>query len=403
MYRLLTLIVALTIVAGVHAQDPTSTSADPQTKTAPEQAQPAEQALTEKAQAPSNPMHPRVKLETTLGDIILELDADAAPITVDNFMDYVDSQFYDKSIFHRVIKDFMIQGGQFNADMVIRRNGMRMPIKNEWENGYQHERGTIAMARMGNQIDSATAQFFINVVDNTTGTRFDLDTPRDGAGYAIFGKVVEGMDVVDKIRDTPVQEHPKYRAGGPVVPAEPVVIKTARLIGEYDAKKVKQIVAGLASAEEKAAAAEREKTLSAYITKTEAETGKKFEKTHSGLMYLVLTEGTGANPKPTDLVEVRYEGWLLDGTKFDSSIDRGGSSSFRLDGVIKGWTEGVGLMKLGGKRKLLIPPDLAYGNRNHPKIPANSWLIFEVELVAINPPPRQPAAPANRPPPTTKP
>jgi cyclophilin family peptidyl-prolyl cis-trans isomerase len=130
-----------------------------------------------------------VVMETSLGSIKLELDRDKAPITVDNFLSYVDDQFYDGTIFHRVIPDFMIQGGGFEPG--LRQKKTKAAIKNESPNGLSNTRGTIAMART-NDLDSATAQFFINVVDNARS----LDKPR----YCVFGRVVEGMDVVDQIK-----------------------------------------------------------------------------------------------------------------------------------------------------------------------------------------------------------
>jgi cyclophilin family peptidyl-prolyl cis-trans isomerase len=134
-------------------------------------------------------------LETSLGVIEIELDREKAPVTVDNFVTYVEEGFYDGLVFHRVIKSFMIQGGGFQPDGT-RREG-NDPIRNEARNGLKNERGAIAMARTSNP-DSATSQFFINTVDNT-----GLDYPNpDGYGYAVFGKVVEGMDVVDAIEST---------------------------------------------------------------------------------------------------------------------------------------------------------------------------------------------------------
>lgn len=131
-------------------------------------------------------------LETSLGVIEIELDRDKAPVTVENFVTYVEAGFYDGLVFHRVMKDFMIQGGGFKPDGT-RSNG-NDPIRNEARNGLKNERGTIAMARTSDP-DSATSQFFINTVDN-----LGLDYPNpDGYGYAVFGKVVEGLDVVDAI------------------------------------------------------------------------------------------------------------------------------------------------------------------------------------------------------------
>jgi peptidyl-prolyl cis-trans isomerase B (cyclophilin B) len=138
---------------------------------------------------------PRVRLETTLGNIVLELDREHAPATVDNFLAYVNDGFYDGTIFHRVIDGFMIQGGGYTAD--FSRKETRPPIKNEADNGLKNTLGSIAMARTSDP-HSASAQFFINVADNAM---LDHKAPdARGWGYAVFGRVAEGMDVVDKIR-----------------------------------------------------------------------------------------------------------------------------------------------------------------------------------------------------------
>lgn len=167
--------------------------------------------------------HPRVKMETSLGDIVIELDGEKAPISTENFLKYAKSGFYEGTVFHRIIPTFMIQGGGLDAEMNEKKDGLFPPIKNEWQNGLKNVRGTIAMARRGP--DTATSQFFINVVDNPA-----LDAARDGAAYAVFGKVVEGMDVVDKIKSVKCQIHPKYPDPTPVVPVEPVVIKKVTLL-----------------------------------------------------------------------------------------------------------------------------------------------------------------------------
>jgi peptidyl-prolyl cis-trans isomerase A (cyclophilin A) len=139
----------------------------------------------------------KVRLATSVGDIVVELDAEKAPKTVDNFLKYVKAGHYNGTIFHRVIETFMIQGGGYKPD--LSEKPTRPPIALESRNGLSNVRGSIAMART-NIPDSATAQFFINVNDN-----LGLDQPnaRDGQGYAVFGKVVEGMDVVDKIKSVP--------------------------------------------------------------------------------------------------------------------------------------------------------------------------------------------------------
>jgi peptidyl-prolyl cis-trans isomerase B (cyclophilin B) len=160
-----------------------------------------------------------IKLTTTLGDIVLELDAEHAPKSAANFQQYVEDGHFDGTIFHRVIDNFMIQGGGFLPDMT--QKATRDPIENEAKNGLKNLRGTIAMARTAAP-HSATAQFFINVKDNAF-----LDHPgHDGWGYCVFGKVVEGMDVIDKIRAVATGN----RAGHQDVPVEPIVIDKAEVV-----------------------------------------------------------------------------------------------------------------------------------------------------------------------------
>jgi peptidyl-prolyl cis-trans isomerase A (cyclophilin A) len=174
------------------------------------------QAASPAAEAPSAPAGPVVVLETSMGRIRIGLYSDKAPISVKNFMTYLRGGYYDGLIFHRVIKNFMIQGGGFEPDMSERPT--RPPIRNEARNGLRNKRGTLAMART-NAPDSATSQFFINVQDNPR-----LDFGMMGAGYAVFGEVIEGMDVVDKIALVPTTTRGPYRD----VPETPVVITRAR-------------------------------------------------------------------------------------------------------------------------------------------------------------------------------
>jgi len=160
----------------------------------------------------------KVKLATSLGDIVLELNADKAPKSVENFLQYVKDGHYDGLVFHRVIPGFMIQGGGFTPDM--QQKATRGPIPLEASNGLKNDRGTIAMARTANP-NSATSQFFINVVDNAM-----LNAPNpDGNGYAVFGKVIAGMDVVDKIRAVPTGNRGMHQN----VPTAPVLITKASL------------------------------------------------------------------------------------------------------------------------------------------------------------------------------
>lgn len=166
---------------------------------------------------------PQVELETNKGNITLELNRRAAPKTVDNFLQYVESGFFNGTIFHRVMKGFMIQGGGLTADMVKKKT--LAPVENEADNGLSNLRGTVAMARTGDP-HSATAQFFINVANNLF-LNHTAKSPR-GWGYCVFGRVVAGMDTVDAIEGVATGR----RAGRGDVPSTPVTISTARVIQE---------------------------------------------------------------------------------------------------------------------------------------------------------------------------
>ncbi len=197
---------------------------------------PAKKTPTTKPQEPSKDMERDVDnaplvyvlMQTSLGDIVIELNREKAPITVKNFLSYTDKKYYDGTIFHRIIPRFMIQGGGFTEGM--RKKPTDKPIKNEWTNDLSNVYKSIAMARLGGKHDSATAQFFINVKDN-----LQLDDPRrDGAGYAVFGKVVAGMEVVHKIEGTEItiiNRRPNN------VPVETIFIKKITRITEDDARK----------------------------------------------------------------------------------------------------------------------------------------------------------------------
>ncbi|MDR2560244.1 MAG: peptidylprolyl isomerase [Holophagales bacterium] len=173
---------------------------------------------------------PKVEFTTSLGSFIVELEPDAAPKTVENFLEYVNSGFYKDTTFHRIISTFMIQGGGFDPDGT-QKTTTKKPVANEakqaFEKGLTNVRGALAMARTSAP-DSATTQFFINVVDNPR-----LDYPaHDGAGYCVFGRVTDGMDTIDKIRD--VKTNPNNNK-----PLEAVVITDARLLGDPVAQKTR--------------------------------------------------------------------------------------------------------------------------------------------------------------------
>lgn len=165
--------------------------------------------------------NPQVLLQTNKGDITLELDAEKAPKTVENFLNYVNAGFYDGTIFHRVINNFMVQGGGFEAGMA--QKNTNDPIENEANNGLKNDRYTVAMART-NDPHSATAQFFINIADNDFLNHTN-PTP-NGWGYAVFGKVVEGTDVVDTIKGVKTGNKGFHQD----VPVEDVIIETASVV-----------------------------------------------------------------------------------------------------------------------------------------------------------------------------
>jgi len=213
--RLLTLMLA---ALGLAAHRGLAQDAKPQ----PPASQPAE------SKSRSDDKVTWVLMNTSMGDIVLKLDNQKAPITVENFVTYANDGFYDGTIFHRVMDGFMIQGGGFTPD--LQQKPTRSAIKNEWTNGLSNKRGTISMARVGGDPDSATSQFFINVVDNDR-----LDQPqRDGAAYAVFGEVVAGMDVVDRIRAVPTHFISRAFAA---VPDETITIERVRPIPADDAKQ----------------------------------------------------------------------------------------------------------------------------------------------------------------------
>ncbi|MFA7394376.1 MAG: peptidylprolyl isomerase [Pigmentiphaga sp.] len=168
-------------------------------------------------------MNPRVKMQTTEGDFVIELDAAKAPNTVQNFLGYVQDGFYDGTIFHRVIGNFMVQGGGFEPGMKQKKT--KAPIDNEAANGLKNDKYTLAMART-NDPHSATAQFFINVTDNDF-LNFTAPNPR-GWGYAVFGKVVEGTETVDKIKGLPTGS----KGGHQDVPVDDVVITKAEVLAQ---------------------------------------------------------------------------------------------------------------------------------------------------------------------------
>ena len=166
---------------------------------------------------------PKVKMTTSYGEIVIELDKENAPITTENFLSYVESGFYNETVFHRVISGFMIQGGGYLADMTAKDEKLD-PIQNEANNGLKNDRGTIAMARTADP-HSASSQFFINHADNAF-LNFRTNQVDEGWGYAVFGQVIEGMEVVDKIADVETTSMGPYQD----VPVEAITVLKTELV-----------------------------------------------------------------------------------------------------------------------------------------------------------------------------
>lgn len=185
-------------------------------------ASPSLQPATTKPADNSDPLHPVVLIDTSLGKITVTLDQEKAPLTVRNFLDYVDRGFYDGTIFHQALKDYVVLGGAFTPDLKEKLSGV--PIRNEARNGQKNARGTIAMARLPNNVDSATCQFFFNISDNAM-LDYQGEKP-EAYGYCAFGKITEGLDVVEKIGSTKVQDQGDFER----IPVQTVMINSIRRI-----------------------------------------------------------------------------------------------------------------------------------------------------------------------------
>ncbi|MCH7924554.1 MAG: peptidylprolyl isomerase [Planctomycetes bacterium] len=336
--------------------------------------------------AATSGLHPRVKMETTLGTVVIELDGDKAPRTVSNFVSYVENRFFDGTIFHRVLDGGLIQGGAFDATMDRKIDGLRDGVKCEWDNGLKNVRGTIAMYRISNFLDSAKAEFFINLRDSPG---LD-DLHRDGAAYTVFGAVVEGLDAVDKIAAVPVGTHAKYAKGrSKVVPIDPVVIKSMRMLSAFDHQRAVTMAEAEEIRQKKAkeeAAQAKVRALRERIENLEAQSGQKMVTTESGLGYIIMRPGQGAPPIESETVTVHYRGTFANGTVFEESYGSETAKPLtqKVSRFISGLREGILGMHEGGKRFFVVPPEIGFGTEGVPdRIPPNSTLVYVVELLAI--------------------
>lgn len=301
-------------------------------------------------------------LSTTKGDIILSLEYKKTPMTVCNFVGLATGElnmkeagkpFYDGLTFHRVIDQFMIQGGDPSGNGT---GGPGYKFPDEFDSSLKHDGpGVLSMANAGPGTNGS--QFFITHVP----------TPWLDGKHTVFGRVVEGQDVVNSIKQGDKIKHVEIvRVGKEAEGFKSDGSTFAKLVDSAVQKE------SLKKAEEK--------------TKIEREVLNRYpnaEKTKSGLMYVIEKEGEGErSPKEGQKVRVHYQGELLDGRIFDSSIMRGRPAEFKVGEVIEGWNEALVTMKKGEKRTLIIPPELGYGEYGFPGvIPPNSYLIFSVELL----------------------
>lgn len=301
------------------------------------------------------------EIKTTKGSILLSLETEKTPMTVSNFVGLAegtiktsrDGRFYDGLTFHRVIDDFMIQTG------CPLGNGTGSPgykFPDEFHPTLRHDGpGVLSMANSGPGTNGS--QFYITHVA----------TPWLDDKHTVFGRVVEGQDVVDSIAQ-----------GDRIESVE--IIRQGDLATSFypDDSSFKALVG---AAEDKRASM-KEEQLQRELDLIEQK-WKDLEQSESGLRYSILQKGEGStSPKMGTEVTVHYTGTLLDGRKFDSSIDRGAPAKFKIGQVIPGWNEALMDMVKGEKRLLVIPPELAYGERGYPDvIPPNAFLVFEVELL----------------------
>ncbi|MHC4810783.1 MAG: peptidylprolyl isomerase [Planctomycetota bacterium] len=334
-----------------------------------------------------------VRMTTDKGEMHLLLDGVGAPLTTANFLGYVAAGFYDGTIFHRIIKDFVIQGGGFTAEGIQKQT--REGVRNEWQNGLRNDDYSLSMARLGGQPHSGTSQFFVNTKDNPA-----LDTPRDNAAYAVFGIVVDGRPVGDAIEA--VTTGPGTLEGRTAdVPTEPVRILSATRMKAEDLSETGRANAlawqtryaeARATMADRAERLERARTLLAAAKPTE-----------SGLKSAIVTPGepdADMPPVPSTIV-ASYTGWLAeDGWCFDTSLGKPQGDTFqaRLQprGLIQGWVEGIPMMRVGETRVFEIPASLAYGDRGYPPvIPGRATLIFEVTLRSFTADPAPATAPGS--------
>lgn len=315
---------------------------------------------------------PRVLVGTTLGQFIIELDASKAPVTAMNFVDYVQAGYYNGTIFHRILRNSVIQGGKYDRHLTAKVKGLREPILSEWNNGLSNSKWFLGMVRKPNLHNTAVAEFYINMHENS-----DLDIPQDGAGYTVFGKVVDGFEVLERMRDVQLGTHPKYAGGqSAVVPRVPVIIRAMRMLSRIDRNAAQAI----AEENQKPQDVRADDMLQEYKDKS----GNEIVESLTGLKYIDMKVGQGAWPLAEEKVELLYRGLLVDGRIFEDSMEK--STTVKVGDMISGLQEGLLTMQEGGVRVLVVPAKLGYGVNGIPGIiPPDATLIFELEMLQVVP------------------
>jgi len=301
-------------------------------------------------------------ISTSRGSIVLRLEFQRAPMTVANFVGLAEGRlkaasgkkYYDGLKFHRVVDNFMIQGGDPTGTGT---GGPGYAFPDEFGEGLKHDGpGVLSMANSGTNTNGS--QFFITHVA----------TPWLDGKHSVFGRVVSGQEVVNAVKSGDVMRSVKITRVG----------KDAQAFTVTQESFDKLVLSAQAKASEASKAA-RDRDLAAIASRWPNATV-----TPSGLRYVVLEKGAGSSPKDGAKVTCHYKGELLDGTVFDDSYARGKPAEFAIGKVIQGWNEALVTMKKGERRLLIVPPELGYGERGYPGvIPANSYLIFDVKLISF--------------------
>jgi len=293
----------------------------------------------------------KAEIETSKGTMVIDLEFEKTPMTVANFVQLADKGFYDGLKFHRVIEDFMIQGGDPDG---TGRGGPGYKFPDEFHPDLKHSGpGILSMANSGPGTNGS--QFFIT----------HKDTPWLDNKHTVFGKVISGQDIVDAIEQNDIMESVK-------------IVRTGESAQSFNA----EIVFSEKQEDYKKQEAEKKKMQESEIAALIA----KGTTTESGLTIIIEKEGKGDKPESGQTVSVHYAGYLTNGQKFDSSFDRNDPIQFPVGTgrVIKGWDEGIMLLNVGTQAKLIIPSELGYGrNGAGGVIPPNATLIFDVELLEI--------------------